>query len=176
MIDPNKKIILDADVIIHFIKGEFLFSLPRILSNKLIILDKVYDEIIARKQKDTIEKLLNLPAVEKVHFPEDIEYVKEYAHLMSVRGYNLDSGESACLAYAKFNRDVLASSNLSDIKKYCRFHKIEYVTTIDILAIGYQKGIFTIENCDDFIQTVISKGSKLPNKPFVELLKQKGLK
>ena len=112
MIDPKKKIILDADVIIHFIKGEFLFSLPRIFSNNFIILNKVYDEIIARKQKEILDKFLDLPTVEKVDFPDDIIYVKEYAHLMAKIGYNLDSGESACLAYAKLNSDVVASSNL----------------------------------------------------------------
>ncbi len=49
MIDPDKKVILDADVLIHFIKGDFLFSIPIILSNELIILDKVYEEILQRR-------------------------------------------------------------------------------------------------------------------------------
>ena len=92
---------------------------------------------------------------------------------MSTRGYNLDSGESACLAYAKFNRDVLASSNLKDIIKYCRFHKIKYITTIDLLVMGYTQGVFTEENCDDFIQTVRRRGSKLPNQSFSEILEDR---
>ena len=59
MIDPDKKVILDADVLIHFIKGDFLFSIPIILSNELIILDKVYEEISQRKQKEIIDSFLD---------------------------------------------------------------------------------------------------------------------
>lgn len=173
MIDPDKKVILDADVLIHFIKGEFLFSLPMILPNQLIILDKVFKEIVARKQKEILDKFLDHPKVELVNFPDDKGYVKEYAHLMSKRGYNLDSGESACLAYAKFNQYVLASSNVKDIKKYCIFHKINYITTIDLLVIGYKQDIFSEENCNDFIQTVRGRGSYLPNKSFRKILENR---
>lgn len=40
------KIVLDADVIIHFAKGEMLSLLPSIFTNyEYIILDRVYNEI-----------------------------------------------------------------------------------------------------------------------------------
>ena len=51
MIRPDTQIVLDADVIIHFIRGNRLFSLPEILSNKFIIMDKVYEEIVTRRHK-----------------------------------------------------------------------------------------------------------------------------
>ena len=41
-IDPNKKIILDADVIIHFVKGGLIGVLPNILPNKMYVPDIVY--------------------------------------------------------------------------------------------------------------------------------------
>lgn len=103
MIDPKKKLVLDADVLIHFIKGELIFSLPKIIPNELLILDKVYDEITFRKSKKVIDRFLGLPVVSMINFPEDMRYVQEYAFLTSEGGHNLDKGESACLVYARFN-------------------------------------------------------------------------
>ena len=71
MINPDKQIVLDADVIIHFIKGDRLFYLPDFLSNKIIILDKVYEEIVFRRQQTIIDKFLKFPTVEFIHFPDD---------------------------------------------------------------------------------------------------------
>ena len=173
MIDPDKKVILDADVLIHFIKGDFLFSIPIILSNELIILDKVYEEISQRKQKEIIDSFLDRPSVQLVEFPDAPEYISEYAHLTSTRGLCLGKGESACLVFARLNNDVVASSNLIDIKRYCSFHRIEYIDTIDLLIIGFETGNFTEDNCDEFIRTVRKKGSKLPNKSLRELLEQR---
>lgn len=173
MIDPKKKVVLDADVLIHFIKGELILLLPTIVPNELIVLDKVYEEIIFRKSKDLIDRFLQLPSVKLIAFPEDISFVKEYAFLTSERGQNLDKGESACLVYARYNKDVLASSNLSDIKRYCSFHNIEYITTIDILILAYSNGVLTETECNEFIQKVRAKGSKLPNKTIAELVTER---
>jgi len=173
MINPKSRIILDADVIIHFIKGELLLSLTEILPNSFIILDKVKEEILQPQQKAKLNEFIELPRVAVIEFPDQIEYIKEYAHIMSSVGYNMDSGESACLVYAKFNKDVLASSNLKDIKKYCRFHKIEYLTTIDLLFLGYENGVLTSEECDEFIRKVIRKGSKLPNESFSKIIEKR---
>ena len=173
MIDPNKKLVLDADVLIHFIKGDLIFSLSKIITNEMVILDKVYNEITQRKSKEIIDKFIDLPIVSLIDFPEDLQYVQEYALLTSERGHNLDKGESACLVYARFKEDVLASSNLRDIKRYCSFHKIEFVTTIDLLVIGIENGTLSEEECDNFIQTVIGKGSKLPNKSIRKIITER---
>jgi hypothetical protein len=44
-IDPKKKILLDADVIIHFIKGEQIGMLHTTFPNKLYLLDIVFNEV-----------------------------------------------------------------------------------------------------------------------------------
>lgn len=63
MIDPNKKLVLDADVLIHFIKGDLIFYLPKIITNEMVILDKVYNEITQRKSQEIIDRFLELPIV-----------------------------------------------------------------------------------------------------------------
>lgn len=78
--------------------------------------------------------------------------------------------ESACMVYCRYNKNVLASSNLKDIFRYCSLHKIEYVTTMDILLDCYQRKLLSFEECDSFIKKVIANGSKLPFKGFKSYL------
>ena len=75
--------------------------------------------------------------------------------------YNMGDGEAACLALAKHTKDYIASSNLKDIREYCKHFGIVYLTTMDILLEAYQKGIMTEVQCNTFIQEVKSKDSKL---------------
>ena len=57
-LDRTKKIIIDADVIIHFIRGEQLAVLHTIFENKLYILDYVFKEVFVGKFRVQIENLL----------------------------------------------------------------------------------------------------------------------
>jgi len=63
------KVILDSDVIIHFIKGECLNLLPQILPMySFVILDIVYDNELAVSHRVIIEntvKFLKSIAIEK---------------------------------------------------------------------------------------------------------------
>ncbi|TAJ12085.1 hypothetical protein DMA11_14470 [Marinilabiliaceae bacterium JC017] len=154
------KVVLDADVIIHFSKGGYLSILPTILSGyEHIILDKVYEEIKydIKAQLDNQINLLRNITVEK-YTPKGAEMV-EFAKLLKDKG----KGESACLAYCRFNQNVIGSSNLSDIKTYCQTNNITYLTTLDFLYFAIQKGIMSVTEADAFIQSVIKKDSILPN-------------
>jgi len=171
MSNPDKKILLDADVISHFIKGDQLNSLPQIFPNKLLILDIVKKEICNRKGWDqVIQQFIDNTDVKEVVFPQEIEFLNEYAHLTSTGGHALGKGESACLVYCRYNKNILASSNLKDILRYCDFHKIEYLTTKEILVEGYNKGILSEKDCNDFINKIKKKGSKFPYDTFSQIL------
>jgi len=71
-------------------------------------------------------------------------------------------GESAAMAYCKYRKEVLASSNLKDIVEYCEENRITYFTTMDFLCQAITSEVMTEEQCDEFIATVKAKGSKLP--------------
>ena len=75
------KIVLDADVIIHFSKGGLLSLLPQIFPEyEYIILDKVYNELSSvRTQLDNQIKYLG--NIKKVEFTPTIEILREYASL-----------------------------------------------------------------------------------------------
>ncbi len=53
---------------------------------------------------------------------------------------HFSKGESACMAYCRYTSNIIGSSNLRDIKKYCNNHKIVYLTTIDFLYYAWLRG------------------------------------
>ncbi|WP_445454967.1 hypothetical protein [Flavobacterium sp. HNIBRBA15423] len=157
-ISNEPRILLDCDVIIHFTKGGQQLLLPKIFPNRFVILDKVKEELNKRKKSIVaLENFIEWTKIEVIPFPKDVSIIKEYAKLK----YNMGDGEAACMAVAKYTKDYIASSNLKDIKDYCDYNGIVYLTTMDILLEAYQKAILTEIQCNMFIQEVKSKDSKL---------------
>jgi len=171
VIDQSKIILLDADVIIHFIKGDRLALLTEIFPNKYGILDFVFNEVFKGSLRTQVENMLIYKLIIEVPFDDSREVTKEFASLKKKYGL----GESACMAYCKFHKEVFASSNLADIKPYCQANGIQYITTMDLLSEAFKKGMLTEEECDNFITMVKSKGSKLPVNPIREFLRKNPL-
>ena len=103
-----------------------------------------------------------------VEFNPTGEMMKEFAMLLRNRG----KGESACMAYCKFNHDVLGSSNLKDIKDYCAANNITYLTTYDFLYYAIQREKLSIEEAREFVAIVKSNDSKLPNMDIAEYVSE----
>lgn len=158
------KIVLDADVIIHFVKaGQFNLLLNIFPEYQYLILDVVYDEVTVHKTTKTlIDNTLTLfsTRISNIKFAPEGESIHEYARLRSK--LLLGKGESACMVYCRDNHDVLGSSNLKDIKEYCSENQITYLTTIDFLYYAFVRKKITKEGVDTFIKDVIAKGSRLP--------------
>ena len=153
------KILLDSDVVRHFINGEQILFLAKIFPNRFVMLDKVKNELLKSKQIQTqVNNFLTMNRIDVIPFPIDRAVIMEYAALTKQFG----EGESACMAVARHQKQFIASSNLKDISTYCKTHSITYITTMDILIEACKKEIFTEEECNIFILNVKSKGSKLP--------------
>ena len=160
------KIVLDADVIIHFVKAELFTLLLDIFPEyAYIMLDVVYEEVtVHRPTKTQIDNTLRFFPCKLaiVKFDPNGDSRREYAVLRATLG----KGESACMVYCRDNKDVLGSSNLRDIREYCKLNQITYLTTLDFLFYAYARKKMTKEDVDSFIAQVVSKGSKLP---FVDI-------
>lgn len=158
------KIVLDADVIIHFVKAGQFSLLPDIFPEyQYLILDVVYDEVtVSRAMKTQIDNTLTFFAsrITNVKFEPKGESRFEYARLRNT--LLLGKGESACMVYCRDNKDVLGSSNLRDIKEYCSLNQITYLTTLDFLYYAFIRKKMTKEDVDAFMVEVVAKGSKLP--------------
>ena len=153
------KIVLDADVLIHFSKVGCLSLLPQILPEfDYVVLDIVYNEI-GSIQKQLDNQILFLKNIVKEEFKPSGMMLLEYAMLSKERG----KGESACMAYCRYTNNVIGSSNLKDIKDYCKQNSITYLTTLDFLYYAFKRGKMSEEECKSFIEKVQANGSKLPN-------------
>ncbi len=160
---PNRIILVDADVISHFITAGEESKIHLIFpNNPLHLLDKVHAELQNWKNPNfgTII-LLQKKRIRLMDFPEENEEIKrEYFRIKKVLFKG--DGESACLAVARYNNNILASSNLKDIKNYCMMHNINYLTTMDFLCGAMDTGLFDETQCNNFIKKVLNAGSKLP--------------
>ena len=161
------KIVLDADVIIHFAKGGKLDMLPRILPEyQFMVLDVVKKEIpiliMSVLQKCIVQ---DKTIVEEV-FGKSLGEMKEFARLISRDGLALGRGESACMVYCLYHHDVVGSSNTKDVTAYCDEKGITYLTTCDFLYYAIKRGFMTKAEADAFIQEVRRMGSFPPIVDF----------
>ena len=138
----------------------------------MIILNNVHNELCSyRSLKQFYEGVVERTNITFEKFPENnTELVLEYARL---KKDGCGEGESASMAYAKHNNYILASSNISDVKDFCKSNNITLITTMDILYEALINNILSEEGCDDFIRVVVSKDSKLPYKTMQEYINRK---
>lgn len=157
------KIILDADVIIHFYKGGCLTLLPKILpAYQYIVLSHVYQEIKGDLKNQLSNQIHLLKNIQLVEFAPKGDMLREYSLLLRERG----KGESACMVYCKYNHDVLGSSNLKDITDYCQANDIVYLTTVDFLYFAIKRNLMSIDEAHAFVKQVQANDSHLPTVDF----------
>ena len=154
--NQHKIILLDCDVLSHFIINESLNDLPLILApHRCVILDYVCSEVARLPKRFAFLKdLLVQGSIKVIDFPDDLAINKEFARIKSQNPL-IGDGERACMAFAKFKESVVASSNFRDIVPYCKQNKIYYLGTLDILSVAVTKEIYDEEKCDIFIQTAL---------------------
>lgn len=153
-------ILVDCDVLSHFIKGGHILLLPQIYQEPMRVLEQVETEFRRYKSKEQeINLFFSAYAGILMPFPNhDLNIQTEYLQLRSRMG----AGESACLAVAKYTKDIVASSNIKDIQDYCNKNQITYYTTMDFLCEALRTKKLSQQQCDDFISKVLKAGSRLP--------------
>jgi predicted nucleic acid-binding protein len=157
----NYKIVLvDTDVISHFIATGNISRLAKIFEpNILFVLDVVYEEACRHPwdtdRKEKVDAWLSSIKSKPIEFPYHVENVKKEFYRIKKEDGLRDKGERACMAMAKYGKEVIASSNFSDIKTYCDANGIEYLGCLDILYIAMQKGLMTETECDGFISDAV---------------------
>jgi hypothetical protein len=167
----DRVILIDADVVSHFITGGEAFVIDKIFpTNNIYILDKVHAELqnwpsnVIRTQ---ISNLISAKHIRLMDFPEEDEVIKKEYFWIKNMLFKGD-GESACLAVARCHKNILASSNLKDIKNYCAMHKIDYLTTMDFLCEALRTKFFTEERCNIFLKK--NAENKLPVKMMKDFI------
>lgn len=156
----RRKILLDSDVVIHFIAGELFSKLPDILPDfDFVLLDVVYENELKKRHGRIIEQCVHfLRKMSIIKWEYTKEELIEFCELQKIYGL----GESAAMTYCRHHRDVLASSNWKDIISYCNIHGITHLSTMDLLHQALKDGILSEGECDEFIYKVLKQGHKLP--------------
>ena len=79
-INPGLKIILDADVLIHFINGEQTGIINKIYENEIVLLDKVFEEVFKRSSNRVIiENLIKFRIIQEERFEDcSLDIKREY--------------------------------------------------------------------------------------------------
>lgn len=160
----NKQaIILDADVLLHFSKGQTILLLKDIYPQyEKWVLPAVKGEIRFGKAVSDLTFAISNGVIKEIAFPEVGSNVYlEYA-LLKRDNPKIGEGEAQCLAFVRHNAHVLASANLRDIHAYCEKYELTYVTTLDLLSEAMRSGVMSEEACDTFIESVLKQNSKLP--------------
>lgn len=164
-----KKILFDADVLIHFSKGDALDVLPELFAGRMAVLEQVRGELHPSSDaRAWVDTQIEQETIEYAELPASIDIIQEYATLTRRMG----RGESACLVMARFDDRYLASSNIRDIQKYCNKHRIGFVTTMDVICMLEDSGIWSRTECNEFLTLVKQRKSRLPVKTLQEYRKR----
>jgi predicted nucleic acid-binding protein len=160
-----KAILIDADILIHFSLGDTVLRISDIYPQYEKWVIEVVEKEIGKRLSSAhlqLQFALNQSIFKRVEMPS----IKSpaYQEFLRLKRENprIGEGEAACMAFARFNDHILASSNFRDIRKYCEEHQILYVSTMDLLKEALSQNIMSEEECDQFIQKVKKQGSQLP--------------
>lgn len=157
MSQDNRIILVDADVLSHFMASGNTLFLPKIFKNKKIVLTIVADEIRRHpKFRDHINMLIQCGNLSEIAMPNALDVVREFA---SLKKSGKGAGESACMAVARFDKNIIASNNFRDVKSYCELHDITYLSTMDFLYEAYRSKVMTLAEIDYMIHTLITMKS-----------------
>ena len=153
----GKTILLDSDVISHFMTAGQINRLAEILSpHYLMIVDDVYRESchhpIFEDRKEELDKWISSCKIKRIPFPWNNDNVKLEFYRIKKEQPQLGAGERACLAIARYGHDVVASSNFRDVADYCEKYSIEHIGVMDILTIAVRRKLFTIDDCNKFMR------------------------
>lgn len=161
MKDKKVKIVLDTDVLLHFLKGGRLSLLPEIFQEcEYIMLSTTYNELKDKSQRDQIDNQINLIRnITKIEFEPKGEMRRVYAELTQ----QFRRGESACMAYCRFENHVIGSNNTKDIRDYCEANSIAYLTTADFLFYAIKRGKMTESQATELIKEARLHGSNVPD-------------
>ena len=162
MTTSNKVLILlDADVIIHLFKAERISLLNELFSGRLRMLDVVHTELLNNRSiNQVVENLFVFKQIEEIAFPTTTNQAMFFEYLKlkpKIKG----DGERASLLYCKYYKQIIASSNTSDIVPFCNENSIAFLTTLDILSIAIHRKKITNQEANDCIRMILSKGSHL---------------
>ncbi len=175
----KESLFFDTDCLSAFLWVNEESLLPKLFPGKIIIPQKVYDELSNPKiphLKARIDTLANNKQVLIKSFlinSEEFNLYKEFTQNPKKGFKHIGDGEAASLAMAKVNNGIIASNNLRDIMQYVNEFSLKYITTGDILEKALNTGLITMEEGENIWASMLAKRRKLGANSFEEYMKDK---
>ncbi len=177
----KKVILVDADVISHFIAtGRIDYLSPILAPHTIYVVEQVYDEAAYHpfydNRKQELDNWMKNFGILKIPFPSANKQIRLEYYRLKKESPRFGNGERACMAIARYNKEVIASSNFRDVADYCKKYEIEHLGVLDILTIALRKGIFDAIVCNKFIHdAMIINEAKFPVSTIEEYKTNKHL-
>lgn len=169
----NKPIFYDSDVLICFLEINEETILKKLFS-KVIIPDKVYEELTRKKSHPNVKNNLRLLIDEGFVQIETIEFgTHEYFdYSCMVEGFwsddvPLGQGEAAAIALALKSFGIVASNNLSDVENLTKLDEIPILTFSMIMSFCFELKLLSELEIEIIWQKILNAThQKLPKVSF----------
>ena len=179
MCDKKKEIIfIDTDFLSSFLKTKNANFLSDQLQNyKVMVPHEVVKEINNYYKKDS-PLLFGYNSLLSNGFIVELDELKteesdKYSFFLKITsiGYQKDKlrlrsvgdGEGEAITRAYFDGGIIASNNLKDIKEYCDFFGLEYLTSYNLMTIAYENNTASLSDLDKIWQEMSEVGVKMPH-------------
>lgn len=169
----------DTDCLSAFLWVNEESILPKLYPGKIVIPQKVYEEISNPKithLKARVDMLVSqgLVTIQPLLIDSDeYELYTQFTHHPESGFKIIGEGEAASLAMAASSNGVVASNNLKDIMQYIKKLNLKHLTTGDILIEAYNSGLITKIDGENIWKQMISKRRKLGANSFEEYMETK---
>ncbi|MBN1778509.1 MAG: hypothetical protein JW811_10370 [Clostridiales bacterium] len=169
----------DADCISAFLWVRRENILPILYPNRIFIPKPVYDELSCPSIphiKSRLDVLISSGQASIATIMTDsAEYVLYYQLAFAPKNGEtiIGIGEAASIALAKYYDGIVASNNLSDVKRYTTEYRLEHVTTGDILVDALDQGIITESDGNAIWMDMLKKRRRIGAPSFSEFIRFK---
>lgn len=177
MYDGN--VFYDSDCLVCFLAVKQCGILQELFSKvivPLVVKNEILNPATPQYIKDNFKKLVELDFVEVKEMEMGSREHTRYIELKNNYEF-MGNGEAAVIALTHENGGVIASNNLSDVRRYVEEYDLNLITTAFILAKAYEKGVKTRKELDGIWKDMIKNGRKrsLPAKSFTQYYQGKYL-
>ena len=166
-------LLLDTDFVSSFAWVDRMDIIEALYSGTMILLGEVMAELErTRHLADVVALSVAHGHIRQVEMLSDSAEALQYVRFHESGRYG--SGEATCLAYIVYRGGILASNNLSDVKRFCVKNRIPLLTTPDVLVHVYEEGRLTLDETDVVWREMVARRRRLPAKSFAEYLEGPG--
>jgi hypothetical protein len=164
----NPPLLLDTDLVSAFAWVKRMDILESLYSGNMKIPQEVLTELARVPHLKAAVDSRTANHIEVISLNPIGQDGLEFAKLYSTGKYGL--GESAVMAYVRYNGGTVSSNNIKDVLEYCRDNSLSLLSTRAIIFDAVTSGVITEPEAEGVWAGMIRKGRKLPCRTVAEVM------